>query len=75
MLHFSIFHLFFSHQHVQMITGPHEKSGVEKFFGDPFLTKFIYFQKLTGPSNHRSSTIRWFRSENYFEGNSSLDFS
>ena len=42
---FSIFRVFFSHQHIQMITGPHEKSGVEKFFGDPFLQKLI-FKKL-----------------------------
>ena len=56
MLIFCIFRVFFSHQHVQMITGPHEKSGVEKIFGDPFLTlkhKFEnnfrkpYFQKRT----------------------------
>ena len=42
MLHFSIFHVFFSHQHVQIITGPHKKSSVEKNFGDPLLTKFIF---------------------------------
>ena len=42
MLLFSIFHIYVSHQHVQMITGPHEKSCVEKFFGDLFLTKFTF---------------------------------
>ena len=42
MLLFSIFQVLFSHQHVQMITGPHEKSGVENFFGDPFLTKSTF---------------------------------
>ena len=48
MLLFSIFHVFFSHQHVQMITGPHAKSFVEKFFGDPFLTKLTFSKIMRG---------------------------
>ena len=54
MLLFSIFHVFFSHQNVQMNTGPHEKSGVEKFFGDPFLTK-LDFSKI----NCSGEFLRW----------------
>ena len=50
MLHFSIFHLFFSHQHVQIITGPHEKKWCGKNFWGPFLNKIYFFQQLTGPS-------------------------
>ena len=48
MLLLSIFHVFFSHQHVQMITGPHEKNGGEKFFGDPFLTKLTFSKIMRG---------------------------
>ena len=36
MLLFSIFHVFFSHQHVQMITGAHEKKWCGKIFWVPF---------------------------------------
>ena len=39
---FFYFSRIFSHQHVQIITGPHKKSSVEKNFGDPLLTKFIF---------------------------------
>ena len=48
MLLFSIFHVFFLHQNVQMNTGPHEKSGVENFFGDPFLTKLTFSKIMRG---------------------------
>ena len=48
MLLFFYFSRIFSHKHVQMITGPHEKSGVEKFFGDPFLTKLIFSEIMRG---------------------------
>ena len=44
MLLFSIFHVFFSHQHVQMITGPHEKKWCGKFFWGPFLNKIMNFR-------------------------------
>ena len=44
MLLFSIFHVFFSHQHVQMITGPHEKKWCGKFFWGPFLNKINFFK-------------------------------
>ena len=47
MLHFSIFHVFFSHQHVQMITGPHEKKWCGKIFWGPFLNKMNFFRFLT----------------------------
>ena len=40
MLLFSIFHVFFSHQNVQMNAGPHEKKWCGKFFWEPFLNKF-----------------------------------
>ena len=45
MLLFSIFRVFFSHQHVQMITGPHEKKWCGKIFWGPFLKK-INFSKI-----------------------------
>ena len=44
MLLFSIFHVFFSHQHVQMITGPHEKKWCGKIFWGPFLNKIFNFR-------------------------------
>ena len=44
MLLFSIFHVFFSHQHVQMITGPHEKKWCGKIFWGPFLNKINFFK-------------------------------
>ena len=37
-----IFHEYFWHQHVQMVTGSHEKSGVENLFWDPFLTQSTF---------------------------------
>ena len=45
MLLFSIIHVFFSHKHVQIITGPHVKKWCGKFFWDPFLTK-LNFSKI-----------------------------
>ena len=45
-LHFSIFHIFFSHQHVQMITGPHEKKLCGKILWGPLLNKIDFFEKL-----------------------------
>ena len=44
MLLFSFFHLFFSHEHVQIITGPHEKKWWGKFFWVPFLKKINVFK-------------------------------
>ena len=46
MLLFSIF--FLLHQHAQMNTGPHEKSGVKIFLGDPFLTKLTFSKIMRG---------------------------
>ena len=40
--------LFLLHQHAQMNTGPHEKSGVKIFFGDPFLTKVTFSKIMRG---------------------------
>ena len=42
MLFFSISHEYFSHQNVQMVTGPLKKSGVKNFFEDPFLTQSTF---------------------------------
>ena len=42
---FFYFPRIFLHQNIHMNTGPHEKSGVEEFFGDPFLTK-LNFSKI-----------------------------
>ena len=44
MLLFSFCHVFFSHQHVQMITGPHEKKWCGKIFWGPFLNKILNFR-------------------------------
>ena len=38
------FHVFFSHQHVQIITGPHEKKWCGKIFWGPFLNKVNFFK-------------------------------
>ena len=48
MLLFSIFHVFFSHQHVQMITGPHEKKWCRNFF---FLNKINFFKNYARPKD------------------------
>ena len=65
MLLFSIFHVFFSHQHVQMITGPHEKKWCGNFFWGPFLNKINFFKNyargediILGRWNF-NTTIRW----------------
>ena len=47
MLLFSIFHVFFSHQHVQMSTGPHEKKLCGKIFWVPFLNKSYFFKNYS----------------------------
>ena len=51
MLLFYIFHVFFSHQHVQMITGPHEKKWCGKIFWGPFLNKINFFNHAGAPRN------------------------
>ena len=48
MLLFSIFHVFFSHQHVQMITGPHEKKWCRNFF---FINKISFFKNYARPKD------------------------
>ena len=65
MLLFSIFHVFFSHQNVKMITGPHEKKWCGKNFWGHFLKKINFFKNYAHGEDiilgrwNSNTTIRW----------------
>ena len=56
---FSIFRAFFSHQNVQMITGPHEKKWCGKIFWGPFLNKIHFFKKKTALFNFQDRELKF----------------
>ena len=64
------FHVFLSHQHVQMNTGPHEKKWCGKFFWGPFLNKIKFFDLIavvedTVPGKKKFHTIFFTHQDNF----------